>query len=339
MSQSENAVPRILRHFQADIDHHFARWEEKLPNEHLFHGRREISSTTERQKNGGIYSWQPDDVRTNLIGNIRSRLLWGPTGKQDTMASRKSFTSRLLWHLKLAPGSWLFSFLLVLFSVFTGMLISALVPPIGFWCRNWGELAIGVVWILSDFLDCLPTKFGFDSGKHYDRIYQFVFIKDFLFGISTLGLVLLVQVGVMNKCYCYSIEGSSGLALPQMRAVASTLSHGIESTYPAIAFLCIGFELLIFPGIVWYQHREAFSVFLQRDDGKSNLRHWHQFCKSMFCRSICNFGFVLRHSVSQGPKTVWKAMWRAIRALGRQHPTGETEMVDLERRGGTLNPT
>ena len=288
-SQTENAIPRILRRFQMELDHRFSFWKQKLPNEYLFDGPREVPTTTQRQKSGGIYSWQPEDVRKDLIVDIESRARKDTFRRQLRTGSNRTLGSRLLRLMELAPGSWRFSFLMVVISLLAGMLISALVPPDGFWCRDWAELSIAAVWVLSDVFDYLPVLFRWISENHYPRIYRFIFFKDALLGLCNIGLVVATQVGIMNKCSCYSMKGRTGLAFPEVSVVAGTLTYNIRLGYPAIAFLCIGFELLVFPGIVCYQYREAFSVFLQRDDGESNLRYWHKLRQSRLVSSGLGF--------------------------------------------------
>ena len=288
-SQTENAIPRILRRFQMELDHRFSSWKQKLPNEHLFDGLREVPATTQRQKSSGLYSWQPEDVRKDLIADIESRTREDAFRRQLKAGSKNTRSSRLLRLMELAPGSWRFSFLLVLISLLAGMLISALVPPDGFWCRDWVELSIAAVWVLSDVLDYLPILLRWNSKDHYPRIYRFIFFKDALLGLCNIGLVVATQVGIMNKCSCYSMEGRTGLAFPEVSVVAGTLTYNIRLGYPAIAFLCIGFELLVFPGVVCYQYTEAFSVFLQRDDGESNLRYWYQLRQSRLVKSCVGF--------------------------------------------------
>ena len=260
-----------------------------MPNEHLFDGQREVPATTQRQKSGGIYSWQPEDVRKALIADIESRSHDKALRRQLRTGSKDTPSTLLIRLMRLAPGSWKFSFLMVLFSLLAGLLVSALVPPDGFWCRDWAELSIAVVWILSDALDYLPVLFKWNSEDRYPRIYRLIFHKDVLLGLCNIAVVIAIQVGIMNQCSCYSIEGRTGLAFPEISTIAGTLTYNIYIGYPAIAFLCIGFELLVFPGIVCYQYKEAFSVFMQRDNGESNFRHWHSFRRSRLVEYILNF--------------------------------------------------
>ena len=87
-----------------------------------------------------------------------------------------------------------------------------------------------------------------------------------------MGGIIATQIGVFNRCACYTLWGRAGLALPENLSVASVLFWRIDTSYPAIAFLCVGFQLVIVPGLVIWRYGFAIRVFLQRDDDASNLR-------------------------------------------------------------------
>jgi len=87
-----------------------------------------------------------------------------------------------------------------------------------------------------------------------------------------MGGIIATQLGVFNRCSCYTRWGATGLALPENEAVGNTLFWRIDTAYPAVAFACVGFCLVVVPGWVLGRYGDAVRVFLQRDDGKSNLR-------------------------------------------------------------------
>ena len=268
VSQTENAIPRILHRFQVELDGYFVPTENDSPGWSLFHKANNSSDLEKRRKNGGIYSWQPQYIREALKPHIASSL-------------RDHQSSTYIRFLKLVPGSTMYSFWVVLISQFMGMLISYLVPPVTFGCRDWAELAMAGVVLVSATLDYLPSCLGRNNDDNYEWVYWFTLIKDGVSASANVALVFATQVGIFNKCSCYANEGNFGLALPEMPEVAGTLTYGISVTYPAIAFLCIAFEVLVFPGVVLWQYGDAVSVFTQRDDGKLNRRHWQRFLRGI----------------------------------------------------------
>jgi hypothetical protein len=151
-------------------------------------------------------------------------------------------------------------------------MISYLVPPVGWGCRNNGELIIYLIWLFSALIEDL-VSFG-----HYHRAeFWTILAKDFLCMGATMGMIMAVQVGIYDSPKCYTLWGRTGLALPGMASVAATLSHNLDTVYPALAAVGIGIQLVILPGIVLWRYTPAVRVFLQRDDEQSNLpmlRRW-----------------------------------------------------------------
>lgn len=90
--------------------------------------------------------------------------------------------------------------------------------------------------------------------------------------VATLGLVVATQIGIFNKCSCYTLGGKTGLTLPQIPIVKSALEHRLELQYPAITVTGVVAQLVVFPGIIVARYYAAVRVFLQRDDGKSSLQ-------------------------------------------------------------------
>ena len=91
----------------------------------------------------------------------------------------------------------------------------------------------------------------------------------------TMGGIIATQVGVFNRCSCYTLWGRKGLALPETPSVSNILFWRIDTAYPAIAFLCVGFQLVIVPGLVVWRYSSAIRVFLQKDDDSSNAEWWN----------------------------------------------------------------
>ena len=268
VSQTENAIPRILRRLQADLDHRYPTWTVSLPNDHLTEANEDCPNTALRERSGGLYSWQPKKARDAVLIQIPE-----PTRKEASTVKSGTFWTRYGYKIHgwmlLRPGSVVFAVIVVTLGALTGILISVLIPPVGFECRNIGEIAIYFGWLLSAALDYIPF------GDHYSWHFWFAFVKDLLATVATMGGIIATQVGVFNRCSCYTIWGKTGLAFPEITFVAGTLSHRIETVYPALAFLCVGFQLIAVPYIITIQYPHAIRVFLSRDDNTSNMKLWH----------------------------------------------------------------
>ena len=230
-----------------------------------------------RISHGGIYSWQPFRWQRETSDNAQAGHIDG---------------------IPLASGDWkrhaLPAYSIVILGTITGMIISGLVPPDGWDCRHVGELLTCMVWILSAWLDTLLNymiPLGDMSQKSKDKVpgatlekilehkqnllFRWTITKDVLTSIATLGGVIAVQVGVLNRCSCYTMWGLDGVALPGIPMVYERLRRRLSTWYPALAFTCIGIELLVIPVLIYWQYPDAFRVYLQRDDGKPNLK-WLQ---------------------------------------------------------------
>ena len=183
---------------------------------------------------------------------------------------------------------------IVILGTITGMTISGLVPPDGPDCRHFGELSTCLFWLLSAWLDTRLNSMiplGDTSEKPNNKVpeatlkkilehkqnllFRGTVTKDVIISIATLGGVIAVQVGVLNRCSCYTMWGLRGVALPGTPIVYEKLRHRLSTWYPALAFTCIGIELLVIPALIYWQYPDAFRVYLQRDDGTPNLK-WLQ---------------------------------------------------------------
>ena len=108
-----------------------------------------------------------------------------------------------------------------------------------------------------------------------------------------------------------------GLALPQMHDVSVVLFRRLNSTYPAITFVSIGIELVIFPLFISWRYRDALRVFIQRDDRSSNASWlWKFHCKCLETYLLLSDRVTSYRSwMSQ----IWKKFWsrRTLRHANR----------------------
>lgn len=230
VSQTEAAIPRILRQFEIDIKHLNLEHEIKLPNECLNDNEKRIF-------HGGIYSWRPQ--------------------------SRTPSRTYLVYHNVLP-------YVVMIIGTATGMAVSSLVPPDGWDCRQNGHILISMAWLLSAQVDGLLNHFWPLNKKNRKRVFWTVGFKDLLITIATMGGVITTQFGVFNRCSCYTQWGRTGLALPETPHIAELLFHRLNTAYPAITFTSIGIELIIIPLLICVRYKDALRTFLQRDDRKSN---------------------------------------------------------------------
>ena len=108
--------------------------------------------------------------------------------------------------------------------------------------------------------------------KRRTILWRTMYMKDLLTTIGTIIWIVCTIVGVLNRCSCWTLWGTTGLTLPQRPDVDVLLRRRLKREYPAIIFTGLGIELLVFPlwMLLWY--RDALKVFVQRDDGESNFK-------------------------------------------------------------------
>jgi hypothetical protein len=244
VSQTENAVPRILRRLQTGLDLELRRLPGAaatvaLPNYVLGNARARVVA-------GGVYSWLPDQP-----AQYESRRP-GP----------------LLQRNMLPIG-------LVVAGTITAMLVSGSVPPEGWQPRHCAQAALLFAWLLSFAFTCLLKRYSSSHTYNAKGRFWLTFVKDTLATVATMAGIVVTQFGIFNRCDSYTRWGHVGLALPEMPDVAATLEHRIGTVYLAIVFVSIGLQMLVVPVVVaiWYRH--ALLVFLQRDDGNAGFwRGW-----------------------------------------------------------------
>jgi hypothetical protein len=307
VSQTDAAIPRILERFGTETKAKFPNWEQ-LPS-------KEDLTMDLRERSGGIYSWQPKESRTAFKNRIAKcdleRRISGP-GRYGNCWQLIAWAINKV--LAFTLGSLLFPIIVFACGAFGGLLISLLIPPVGVDCRHIGELLITFAWVVSAGLNRLPIFAAAESesdGEETRRArrnrFRFIMGKDIVVTAATMGGIIVTQIGVFNQCACYTLWGKAGLALPETNSVKTTLAWRIDTSYPAIAFLCVGFQLVIVPSLLLNQYGSAIRVFLQRDDGKSNIPE----------RIVSFWGQLVRcWKVMTGwAKTVWSVIEPGVRKL------------------------
>lgn len=293
VSQTEASIPRILRRFQGDLDRLNLPKKVQMPN----HCLKDLREDKRRIFYGGIYSWQPSkwqwknpsfvksprtphqsSTTTSRYELLEQNLRANP---KDLTAPADESTSNTGTSHTHAPGSRhaLLSYAVLILSTGTGMVVSVFVPPDGFNCRHVGELLICTAWIISALADLLLNYLWPLSSNKLSTLFWMTLVKDFLITVATMGGIVVTQIGVFNRCSCYTLWGRTGLALPERPDIAQTLFRRLNTVYPAVTFSSIGIELVIVPLYLCIHYRDALRVFVQRDDRRSN-REW--FLKARF---------------------------------------------------------
>lgn len=276
VSQTNAAIPRILRRFQAELLADSIR----LPNDDLL-------DVELRTYHGGVYSWQP------------AKFQWARRTEQPVRHGRRQRWTR---PSRVAPGSIDFNtktefvsprerahhsivaLITVGIGVVTSMVVSSRVPPDGWNCRHIAQLILFVVWLLSAALDPLfifwfpllhdESQTISDRQATRKRLFRWTLAKDILSTIVTSLNIILTQWGVLNRCDCYTSWDSTGLALPLMPDVDLILRQRLGGFYFIITVLGIGLLLVFVPAYVCWRYWEALRVYVQRDDGESNAPAW-----------------------------------------------------------------
>ena len=281
VSQTDGAIPRILRRFESDLERVIPAAEFHLPNLYL-------KNSEMRVFNGGIYTWRPSEPQQSFV---RSFQPLQETGKSVAVHSEQFNTAIAAQfaassapnkpnRLSLAAasafvGPAVSSNLTVILGTATGFIVSALVPPEGFDCRHVAQIFILLTWLVSAQLNRIVGR----------KVWALM-LKDLASTLLTMIGIIVTQIGVFNQCVCYTLWGKAGLALPGMPKVAEVLVHRLNTAYPAVTFTSIGIHLMPIPLAICYRYRDAVRVYLQRDNGESNFPWlWKLFARFAISRT------------------------------------------------------
>ena len=319
-SQTAEALPRILDRFSKDLSN--AGFPLDLPKK----SKTDLLSE-ERLWKGGIYSWQPEGC---MFPSYQAKQKAREEVRQNVIAMNDE------------EGIWpdVLPFTIFAAAILIGLGVSYAVPPIGWSCRSNGEITIAGIWMFSYILSGLSRavfrrkrlfsdKFeeramklfllifkrewtcssAFEKEKWAMKLFWFTLSKDLAAFSATMAIVIATQVGIYNKSSCYTKGGEKGLALPQQPATNDILQAGLKvgGSYTVIVTFGVLVQLIIVPLLLLWRYQAAFRVFLQKDDGTSNL----QFPRLGWFLAIClncikAFGHVMA------------LCWRAIRHIIRR---------------------
>lgn len=151
------------------------------------------------------------------------------------------------------------TFVSVAIGPLSSILISWYTPPEGWGCRHYAYIGVMLLYALSAGLD-IPIG----------RRFWWAFSKDLVFGLMNLILVGLTQLGIFNSCMCWTRFGKAGLPLPEEDAVFEIIKLQFKTRFLYITLGGIGVQIIICGVSCWWFH-DAYTVLVQRDDGRPNL--------------------------------------------------------------------
>jgi hypothetical protein len=233
--QSQFSSKRILCQFEA-----LHGWRTNV-NEILSEVLEEPKWTSQLE-NGGIPSWRFDR--------------WSWTCQSQSVA--RQATTKHTWARDLVA-------LLVVAIGSTGAaLLSNFVPPDGFNCRAKCEVVILSLYISSYMIGVLLARCHIKTKI----LFWISMVKNILFTFSMAAVILISQMGILNRIDCYVCENGTALCLPdQTKDIVSLRMHNI---YPEIIFGIFTSQLFVWVILALF-YIDSLAVFLQQDDGRNNL--------------------------------------------------------------------
>ena len=259
VSQTRSSFSDILRRFEHDLMHFDTSLAEKVKTLNECLGQTET-----RKVCGGIYSWQPGRLAKESEDEHKGR---NPPdfGRKDWSAAAARSTKNFPSKIGLLPLS------IMLTGTIASLLISGYVPPDGIDCRQITEVLIVLIWFASALCNSLLLRmFRVNKFGTNKKLFWLTYTKDLIATGLTMGGIVIVQVGILNRPICWTKWGRTGLALPQAYSISRVLNARLDNLYPAVTVTAVVVEFLLVPVLVWWRYRSAFRVFVQRDDGTSN---------------------------------------------------------------------
>ena len=279
VSQSKRSLPEILDRFRIDMTPFDSEMADQIQvlNECL-------DQTETRKVCGGIYScqWARSQARSPLQSKsdvLAKEILAEQKDPEAPSPYHKEVVSPTATNRYLVPPPgdrgirrmWL-PYAILLVGTAAGLLMSGYVPPDGINCRHIAEILLVSIWIGSAQLNrVLLWMFPVNKDGPNKALFWLTYAKDSVAVCLTMGVIIIIQVGLLNRSVCWTRWGRVGLAMPQAEAISRVLHARLHGLYPAITVIAIVVEFLLIPLLVWWRYRDALRIFVQRDDGTSNL--------------------------------------------------------------------
>lgn len=157
----------------------------------------------------------------------------------------------------------LLSTLPVVLSTVAAFVIIWYTPTVGMNCRHIALLAILTAWMLSVFLTWSTRKVGLLTGKYH---FYFTIAKDAIIAIPLILLVVLINCGLFNSCWCWSAVYSRG----RNRALIlldpnDERQVNAKSIYPGMVGANLGLQFALFLWML-FADRKGGSLLLRRNE-------------------------------------------------------------------------
>jgi hypothetical protein len=140
----------------------------------------------------------------------------------------------------------------ILVSSLSGSVIIWYSPPIGLNCRSIMLIIITIVWLLSAFCTWITWTTKLVRGRAH---WNFVIARDLVVAAPIMLIVFLSSAGLFNTCRCWSAE----LFLKQRACIPMNWEEEYsimnKRTYPAIAGVCVGLQLIFFILMLVFERR------------------------------------------------------------------------------------
>lgn len=136
----------------------------------------------------------------------------------------------------------------VFLSVASAFTISWITPTVGLGCRSLSQLFIGIAWLCSAFITWALWKLAVCTGKYH---FWFILVKDILIGGATIMLVILVQFGIFNSCWCWSAEYSRHSGAFVELDVDEQRRDKAKLEYPALVFGTLFGQFILYLIMRW----------------------------------------------------------------------------------------
>ncbi|KAL9124575.1 MAG: hypothetical protein Q9217_006104 [Psora testacea] len=121
--------------------------------------------------------------------------------------------------------------------------------PTYFNCRHILVIAVFSVWLISAISTSSLSWASFATGKY---LWYIILIKDTVFAIATLALIVASSCGLWNTCYCWSgalVYGKGGARVELNPTKVFDRNNSV--IYPAMVATCISFQICVFGAMLW----------------------------------------------------------------------------------------
>ena len=121
--------------------------------------------------------------------------------------------------------------------------------PTYFSCRHILVITVFSAWLISAILTSSLSWASFATGKY---LWYIILIKNTIFAIPALALIVASCCGLWNTCYCWSgalVYGETGARAPLNPAKIFDRNNNV--IYPAMVATCLSLQVCVFGAMLW----------------------------------------------------------------------------------------